>query len=98
MQPFRKNLAIAIDGGGIKGVMVTKALSMVEKQLGYPLHERTDSLPAHPQARSSRPVWGWDWMRRRSISFILRLAMKSSKRASAHYYGRCSTTAIQMFH
>jgi hypothetical protein len=41
MQPFRKNLAIAIDGGGIKGVIVTKALSMVEKQLGYPLHERT---------------------------------------------------------
>ena len=40
MQPFRKNLAIAIDGGGIKGVIVTKALSMVEKQLGYPLHER----------------------------------------------------------
>jgi len=41
MKPFRKNLAIAIDGGGIKGVMVTKALSMVEEQLGYPLHERT---------------------------------------------------------
>ncbi len=41
MKPFRKNLAIAIDGGGIKGVIVTKALSMVEEQLGYPLHERT---------------------------------------------------------
>ncbi|MGA7191994.1 MAG: patatin-like phospholipase family protein [Anaerolineales bacterium] len=41
MKPFRKNLAIAIDGGGIKGVLVTKALSMVEEQLGYPLHERT---------------------------------------------------------
>ncbi len=41
MKPFRKNLAIAIDGGGIKGVIVTKALSMVEEKLGYPLHERT---------------------------------------------------------
>jgi uncharacterized protein len=41
MKPFRKNLAIAIDGGGIKGVIVTKALSMVEEQLGYPLYERT---------------------------------------------------------
>ena len=41
MKPFRKNLAIAIDGGGIKGVIVTKALSMVEEQLGYPLHKRT---------------------------------------------------------
>ncbi len=41
MKPFRKNLAVAIDGGGIKGVIVTKALSMVEAQLGYPLHERT---------------------------------------------------------
>ena len=41
MKSFRKNLAIAIDGGGIKGVIVTKALTMVEEQLGYPLHERT---------------------------------------------------------
>jgi len=41
MQPFRKNLPSPLDGGGIKGVIVTKALSMVEKQLGYPLHERT---------------------------------------------------------
>jgi hypothetical protein len=40
MKPFRKNLAIAIDGGGIKGVMVTRALSMVEESLGYPLHTR----------------------------------------------------------
>ncbi len=40
MKPFRKNLAIAIDGGGIKGVMVTKALTMLEDSLGYPLHTR----------------------------------------------------------
>ncbi len=40
MKPFRKNLAIAIDGGGIKGVMCTKALSMMEDSLGYPLHTR----------------------------------------------------------
>ncbi len=30
MKPFRKNLAIAIDGGGIRGVIVTKALTLVE--------------------------------------------------------------------
>ena len=40
MKPFRKNLAIAIDGGGIKGVIVTQALAMVEEQSGIPLHER----------------------------------------------------------
>jgi patatin-like phospholipase/acyl hydrolase len=39
MKPFRKNLAIAIDGGGMRGVMVTQALSMVEARLGRPLHE-----------------------------------------------------------
>jgi predicted acylesterase/phospholipase RssA len=39
MKPFRKNLAIAIDGGGIRGVIVTKALSMLEERLEQPLHE-----------------------------------------------------------
>ena len=39
MQPFRKNLAIAIDGGGIRGVVVTKALTMLEAALGQPLKE-----------------------------------------------------------
>lgn len=34
MKPFRKNLAIAIDGGGIRGVIVTKALSILEATLG----------------------------------------------------------------
>ena len=38
MKPFRKNLAIAIDGGGIRGVMVTRALAMLEAELGQPLH------------------------------------------------------------
>ncbi len=39
MKPFRKNLAIAIDGGGIRGVMVTKALTILEEALGAPIHD-----------------------------------------------------------
>ncbi len=39
MKPFRKNLAIAIDGGGIRGVMTTRALTMLEQGLGQPLHD-----------------------------------------------------------
>jgi len=39
MKPFRKNIAIAIDGGGIRGLIVTKALSMLEAELGRPMHE-----------------------------------------------------------
>jgi len=39
MKPFRKNVAIAIDGGGIRGVIVTKALSILEAQMGRPVHE-----------------------------------------------------------
>jgi patatin-like phospholipase/acyl hydrolase len=39
MKPFRKHVAIAIDGGGIRGVIVTKALSMLEEQLGKPVHD-----------------------------------------------------------
>ncbi|HTP00294.1 MAG TPA: patatin-like phospholipase family protein [Anaerolineales bacterium] len=41
MKPFRKNLAIAVDGGGIRGVVVTKALTMLEESLGQPIHELT---------------------------------------------------------
>jgi patatin-like phospholipase/acyl hydrolase len=41
MKPFRNNLAIAIDGGGIKGVVITKALSILEEHLGMPLHQIT---------------------------------------------------------
>jgi uncharacterized protein len=39
MEPFRKNVAIAIDGGGIRGVIVTKALSILETHLGKTVHE-----------------------------------------------------------
>ena len=40
MKPFRDHVALAIDGGGIKGIMVARALMQVEKELGgKPLHE-----------------------------------------------------------
>jgi len=39
MKPLRKNVAVAIDGGGIKGVMVARALAMLEEHLGRPCSE-----------------------------------------------------------
>ncbi len=39
MEPFRKHVAISIDGGGIKGVMVTRALAMLEDHLGKSAHD-----------------------------------------------------------
>ncbi len=39
MKPFRKNVAIAIDGGGIRGVIATRALSMLERHLKMPVHK-----------------------------------------------------------
>lgn len=38
MRPLRKNVAISIDGGGIKGIVVTRALAIVESYLQQPLH------------------------------------------------------------
>jgi hypothetical protein len=39
MKPLRENVAISIDGGGIKGVMVARALALVEEHLGQSSHE-----------------------------------------------------------
>ena len=39
MIPFRKNVAIAIDGGGIRGVVVTQALAVLEDYLRKPAHD-----------------------------------------------------------
>ena len=39
MKPFRKNVAIAIDGGGIRGMIVAQALLMLEKEMGKSLHD-----------------------------------------------------------
>jgi len=38
MKPFRKNVALAVDGGGIKGVIVTRALALLEQELGRPVN------------------------------------------------------------
>jgi Patatin-like phospholipase len=34
MKPFRQHVALAVDGGGIRGTMVAKALAIVEAELG----------------------------------------------------------------
>ncbi|MGC8875366.1 MAG: patatin-like phospholipase family protein, partial [Chloroflexia bacterium] len=39
MRPFRSRVALAVDGGGIRGVIVTRALSILEEELGKPCHE-----------------------------------------------------------
>lgn len=39
MKPFRKQVAIAIDGGGIRGLIPARALSVLENHLGQPSRE-----------------------------------------------------------
>ncbi|MDO9545280.1 MAG: patatin-like phospholipase family protein [Pelolinea sp.] len=39
MKPFRKNVAIAIDGGGMRGIIVTQALATLEDALGATTHD-----------------------------------------------------------
>jgi len=39
MKPFRKNVALSVDGGGIKGVIVTRALAHLEEKLGKPINQ-----------------------------------------------------------
>ena len=39
MKPFRKNVALAVDGGGIKGVVASRAISILEDHLQKPSYE-----------------------------------------------------------
>ncbi|MBN1954771.1 MAG: patatin-like phospholipase family protein [Anaerolineae bacterium] len=39
MKPFRQNVAVAIDGGGIRGVIVARALAILEDHLGQSCHD-----------------------------------------------------------
>jgi predicted acylesterase/phospholipase RssA len=39
MKPFRKHVALSVDGGGIRGTMVAKALALFEEELGQPCHQ-----------------------------------------------------------
>jgi hypothetical protein len=39
MKPFRKNVAIAIDGGGMRGMIVTQALAILEDALNTSVHD-----------------------------------------------------------
>lgn len=39
MKPLRKNVAIAIDGGGVRGIIPAKALTMLEAEVGKSVHE-----------------------------------------------------------
>ncbi len=42
MKPFRKHVALSIDGGGIRGAMVARALAVVEAELGQPWSEMVE--------------------------------------------------------
>lgn len=39
MQPFRRHVALAVDGGGIRGVLVARALALLEAHLGLAAHD-----------------------------------------------------------
>lgn len=39
MKPFRRNVALAVDGGGIRGVIATRALAILEEHLEIPAHD-----------------------------------------------------------
>lgn len=39
MKPFRKHVALAVDGGGIKGVIASRAIAVLEEHLQVPAYE-----------------------------------------------------------
>ena len=57
MKPFRKHAAIAIDGGGIKGLIVARALDILEDHLGKSLHDTFRGIPIIRGLNSNRIVF-----------------------------------------
>ncbi len=80
MKPFRKRVAIAIDGGGIRGAMVTKALEALEVAQGKKLGDifqlaagtSTGSIIAAGIALSLRAAEMTDMYRRRASDIFAR--------------------------
>lgn len=54
MKPFRQHVAIAMDGGGIRGVMVARALAILEDRLGQSSHE---IFPGAGDRAQPRATW-----------------------------------------
>ena len=44
MKPFRKNVALAVDGGGIKGVIASRAIAVLEEYMKVPAYETFNLL------------------------------------------------------
>ncbi len=75
MNPLRKNTGIAIDGGGIKGLIIARALMSLETELGCkPLinHPQIKILAGTSTGASSREHWLWAWRRKPSPVSIKR--------------------------
>jgi len=44
MKPFRKHVALAVDGGGIKGVIASRAIAVLEEYMQVPAYETFELL------------------------------------------------------
>jgi predicted acylesterase/phospholipase RssA len=51
MKALRKNVGIAIDGGGIRGLIIATALTTLEEELTKPRRIKPQPLIAHPQIK-----------------------------------------------
>jgi len=82
VKEFRKNVALAIDGGGIRGTMVAKALAVVEEEMGDKTWYETVRLTAGTSTGSIISAGIADGMRAEDIhEMYVNLGAKIFKRS-----------------
>ena len=81
--PFRKHVALSVDGGGIRGVIVTRALSILEEHLSRPMHEIFRLAAGTSTGAILSAGLGAGWTPGRCTGSTSRAARTSSARAGA---------------
>lgn len=83
MKPFRRHVAVAIDGGGMRGLIVTRALTILEQALGFPCIDVFSQSAADQQVHLVRKFYPTLDFRRFQVDLHAPIAMDNTSQTKA---------------